>query len=117
MRRFGILLVLIFFGLTSIQAQMNTEEALNLVKTEGFVFRINTYKVTLDSLNNLIETGELPQKTRSRLKEHYESTLVRAQRTMSAQMTAFIDEFDFSKVYFVPDYLFKNFVVNMPLYI
>lgn len=103
-------LTLLLFSLVSgaLLAQMNAEEAFTLLESDGLVVRVITHKTKLDSLDRMLER-ELSDSARSKLEKLKKESQEKAEFEIKSQLQIYNDKYTFSKVSFVPDYLFNDF--------
>jgi len=104
------ILLFILFNSQMLSAQLDTEAALSLVKENGLVIRLNCNSAKLDTLKQIIHRGNIKEETKSKLIKERENSLLEFDEKNRRIIQSFVDEYKFSKVYFVPDSLFKEFV-------
>ncbi len=104
-----IALIFLFSG-TYLHAQMDTPEAISLIKEKGLVLRLNCNSAKLDTLTSLIKRAGLSDKSINKIKQERDKSKKEFDEKNAYIIQSFLRDYKFSKIYFVPDSLFKEFV-------
>jgi len=91
-------------------AQMETQEALDVIKDHGLVIRLNCNSAKIDTINSILKRGDLKESTAKKLKSQRDKTVKEFDEKNKVIIQTFQSNYEFSKVYFVPDSLFREFV-------
>ncbi len=103
-------IIFLFLGTYSLSGQMETAEAFDLIQNDGLVIRLNCNKAKIDTLGNIINRGGLKEATKAKLIKEREKTMQEFNEKNKRVIARFEELYSYSKVYFVPDSLFKEFV-------
>jgi len=108
---FKCLLSVLFIScfITNGFSQMTSNEAIDLLKNDGLVVRVNCHNTQLDTMKSLLKSESVSELKKAKLKLRIESLESESRRKASLLMQSFEDHFNFCEVYFVPDHLFKQF--------
>jgi len=113
-RHLRLILVLFcaIFCLPSLHAQMDTQQAFSTLSKHGLVIRLNCNSPKIDTLESIISRGKLKEDTKRKLIRERDKTQKEFNEKNTRIMERFEDLYNYSKVYFVPDSLFKEFVAG-----